>query len=356
MTNVKKNSFVEIESSISIDSFRISIPIKYVTILDQNLTDKVTTYTINNNTQEVLSEKEVKENSIIKEFNHVPYRFNIDNSFGETKVVVLINSKHLGSDYFNGITKDNIKAVYHNIIACNIIEVNYDVFLQQPIVDTDFKKDHVIDLETYKKSLSIVRDCSKLSKYKDDGCKPFTNGIEFSNRKTEKYLSNPFFKIYHKEIELKENSAAFTNRFLTGIDFKNKVRFEFTVKNKKHFRSFGIENNKLITILSLSNEVKTNILHSVVKKHLSKRENIKPMKTTGLNPSHQIIYDYTNLLLNNGLTIDGAINYILTSFKGVTKHRKRKEIEFVYENYIQGTIAEKRSINLNSFFNSLGWN
>ena len=82
MTNVKKNSFVERESSISIDSFRISIPIKDVTILDQNLTDKVTTYTINNNTQEVLSEKEVKENSIVKEFNHVPYLFNIDNSFG----------------------------------------------------------------------------------------------------------------------------------------------------------------------------------------------------------------------------------------------------------------------------------
>lgn len=355
MTKVNKNSFKENLNNVSIDSCRISIPIERVQIIDSNLTDKLTTYTINNNTQEVLTEKEVKENSIIREVNGAKFRFNVDNSFNTTQVVILINAKQLTTNYFEGIHKDNIKEVYNNLIACEVITVPFEIFLLQSITDVDFKKDTTIDYEDYHKSLSIIKECSKLSKFKDDGCILYTNGIEFSTRKTSKYLSNPFFKIYHKEIELKQNSADFSNKYLKGIDYVNGVRLECTVKNKKHFQSLGVKDNRLITVLSLSNELKDEILSTIVKKHLSKREMSKPTKNIGLNPSQQILFDYTNLLLSQGNTIDGAITYILNPFSSVTKSRKKKELEYVYENYIMGTIAEKRSVKMNSFFDSLGW-
>jgi len=357
MTKVNKNSFKENVGKVSIDSFRINIPIELVKIINSNLTDKLTTYTINSNTHEILTEKELKENSIIgKVGGDLKFKFNIDNSFGNTKVVVLINSKHICSDYFSGITQDNIREVYNKIIACKVIETPFNTFVNSPIVDVDFKKDTVIGYDDYHKSLSVIKECGKLSKYKDDGCLPFANGIQFSHRKTTKFLSKPFFKIYHKEIELNQISFDFSNKYLKGIDYVNGVRIECTVKNKKHFQSLDVKDNSLKTVLSLSNEVKDNFISEIVKKHLSKREMTKPKKNLGLNPSQQILFDYVNLLLNNGNSIDGAITYILNPFSGVTKHRKKKELEYVYESFIMGTIAEKRSIKMNSFFDSLGWN
>jgi hypothetical protein len=355
MTKVENNSFTTNTKQISIDSFRISIPINLVEIIDSNLTDKVTSLTINAQTNEVLTEREVKENSITKSINNVPFRFNIDNSFNEKKVVILLNSKQLFEDYFSGITESNIRTLYNRIIECKVINIDFDVFIKQPIVDVDFKRDNVTGLDEYHKALEIIRNCSKLSKYKDDGCHTYSNGIEFSVRKTSKYLSNPYFKIYHKEIELKENSSEFTKKHLKGINFENLVRFEFTIKNKKHFNSFGVNSNTLEFILRLSDEVKEKMLSSIVKKHLSSREMIKPTKNDNLNPNQQIMFDYINVLLEKGLNIDMAMNYILGSFSGVTKHRKKKEITFIYENYLMGTIAEKRSVKMNNFFDNLGW-
>ncbi len=356
MTKVNKNSFKENIGKVSIDSFRINIPIEKVNIIDTNLTDKLTTYTINSNTQEVITEKEIKQNSLVRNIKGSKFRFNIDNSFSNTNVVVLINSKQLCSNYFDGINKHNIKEVYSNLIECKVIELPFDTFINQSIVDVDFKKDTVIGYDDYHKSLSVIKDCSKLSKYKDDGCILYANGIEFSTRETSKYLSNPFFKVYHKEIELNQNSSEFSNKHLKGIDYTNGVRIECTAKNKKHFQSLGVKDNSLKTVLSLSNEFKDNLISEIVKKHLSKREMTKPKKNLGLNPSQQILFDYVNLLLNNGNSIDGAMTYILNPFSGVTKHRKKRELEYVYESFIMGTIAEKRSVKMNSFFDSLGWN
>ena len=355
MTKVKNNSIRPNTNEITIDSFRISIPINLVRILDSNLTDKAATFTINLRTDEVLTEREVKENSIIRNINGVPLRFNIDNSFNEKKVVILINSKHLFNDYFNGITPSNIETIYNTIIDCGIIDIDFETFLKQPIVDVDFKKDNVVGLEEYHKSLEIIRSCSKLSKYKDDGCHSYANGIEFSVRKTSKYLSNPYFKIYHKEIELNENSSDFADKHLKHVDYTDLVRIEYTVKNKKHFNSLGVENNTLKHVLSLSNEVKQTMQQVVVKKHLSRREMIAPKENSDLNPNQQIMFDYINLLLENGQNINAVMNYILGSFSGTNKYRKKKEITFVYENFIMGTIAEKRSLKMNSFFDNLGW-
>ena len=356
MTNVENNLIIPDTTTTSLDSFRISIPINLVKIIDSNLTDKIVTYTINSNTNEVLTERELKENSISKLIGGVPFRFNIDNSFNEKKVVILINAKQLFSKYFNGVTIDNIKLIYNKIIECKVINLDFDVLLSSAIVDADFKRDNIIELEEYQRGLTVIRSCAKLSKYKDDGCHTYANGIEFSVRKTSKAVSNPYFKIYHKEIELNDNSNDFAFRHLKGFNYNNLVRFEYTVKNKKHFNSLGVQNNTLEHILSLSNEQKHNMGKSIVKKHLGNREMIKPKGNNLLNPSQQILFDYINLLLEKGLNIQMAINYILNSFSGVTKHRKKKEIMFVYENYLMGTIAEKRSIKMNSFFDNLGWN
>ena len=87
MTKVTKKFFHENKDIISIDSFRISIPINQVKVIDSNLIDKLTSYTINNETNEVITERELKENAITKTIEGVPFRFNVDNSFGQKKVV-----------------------------------------------------------------------------------------------------------------------------------------------------------------------------------------------------------------------------------------------------------------------------
>jgi hypothetical protein len=355
MTKVDNLEFLSNINRISIDSFRINIPMRYVKVIDENIIAKLATYTINTSTQEVLTEKQVKANSIVKEFDNYHFRFALDKSFGEDKIVILLNSKCLGESYFNGITTNNIESIYNQLINCKVVEFSYNIFLESSCVDVDYKTDSVMSYKDFKASIKTVYDCGKLSNNKDGGGLLYNSGIEFSKRETSKFKSLPFFKIYHKEIELDTKSKSFANRYLSRNNYKDGVRMEFTVKNKKHFSYLGVEHNTLSFILNLSDKQKQDMLSSVVNKHLNKRE-VKPRTTNeNMNPTEKVTFMLMNLLLEKGLSIDGVITYVLEDFSGTAKNRKRKDLTHVYESYIKGSIAEKRSDNMNTFFDFIGW-
>jgi hypothetical protein len=207
----------------------------------------------------------------------------------------------------------------------------------------------------FKASIKTVYDCGKLSNNKDGGGLLYNSGIEFSKRETSKFKSLPFFKIYHKEMELDSKSKSFAERYLYRNNYKDGVRMEFTVKNKKHFSYLGVEHNTLRSILNLSDEQKQGMLSSIVNKHLNKRE-VKPRETnSNMNPTEKVHFICMNLLFEKGLSIDGVIKYILEDFEGTEKSRKRKVLTHIYESYIKGSIAEKRSDNMNTFFDFIGW-
>ena len=189
MTKIDNLEFLSNINKISIDSFRVNIPMRHVKVIDENIIAKLTTYTINTSTQEVLTEKQVKANSIVKEFDNYHFRFALDKSFGEDKIVILLNSKCLRESYFNGITRNNIESIYSQLINCRVVEFSYNVFLESSCVDVDYKTDSVMPYEDFKASIKTVYDCGKLSNNKDGGGLLYNSGIEFSKRETSKFKS-----------------------------------------------------------------------------------------------------------------------------------------------------------------------
>ena len=88
-------------------------------------------------------------------------------------------------------------------------------------------------------------------------------------------------KIYHKELELKNNSIEFKDNYLQGQDITDIVRIETTIKNNKHLKYLGLPENTLENMLNLTTEQKETILQSALSKHLEPRINdLKEKKTS----------------------------------------------------------------------------
>ena len=68
-----------------------------------------------------------------------------------------------------------------------------------------------------------------------ENSKEFMTFLKKLNGRTTKFKTNPFWKLYYKELELKSKSLEFKEKYLKGQDITNLIRFEYTIKNNKQF-------------------------------------------------------------------------------------------------------------------------
>lgn len=360
-TNIScKNENYNTSECPEVDSLKIRIPIESVNILDESI--KGHWFLINDVSLDI-DPQVYKEKCYTYESKGIKIRFAIEKQTNERQeikeyFVFLINSKILKNRYFEGITKDNIRQVYHEIIALNKVSFSFEDFLfRTACTDVDFKKDRIF----YDLPFILQHLCKSAipSVKKDVGYRLFNKrdnvGMEFSDRRTTSFKSNPFFKIYHKEIELRYHSRDFTEAFLLDIDFKNKGRIEVTVKNKKHFRYLlNLEDTSLNSILNLSKEQKETIISMSTNFHLS-REKKKPDKAREqLTPDKQIIFNSMFYMIESGMPIGKIIDYLLDGIEGKTLvSRKRKELKEIYDKNIKGCKEDKRTEEIEQMFDFL---
>ena len=240
-----------------IDSFKIRIPYRNVEITDAKLEGTKIVYI--KETDEVMDE--FKNNSLKFEDHGIKTRFAVevmptDSKGGKKKyLTILVNAKLLTSLYLQGITNYNIEVVHRHLMAYNVVKFNLETFLNGFVTDVDFKTDVRCTIDEFHELKHFFRINARVSNKIGEGFKPFdapTNqGIQFSVRETKAYKTNPFFKMYHKELELKHNSKKFYKKYIEGQDIKNLARFETTIKNNKHMKLLGIESNTLSHLLNL---------------------------------------------------------------------------------------------------------
>lgn len=349
-------------SNVSIDSFKIRLPLDIVEIINPSLKSKW--IMVNEDTGEV-DPLTFKEKSLSFKDNGITTRFAIEKQVtrgGAVRdfVTILANSKLLKERYFSGINQDTIKLLYEGIISYSVINVSFDDFIYYAeCTDVDFKKDINLPLHIYDSSLNECRNKSKPSKNKDKGYRYFNSetnkGIEWSTRKTTSYKSNPFLKIYHKQLELKNNSIDFANEYLKDEDYKDLARLETTVKNAAHFRLLGIKSSKLKDILNLDQETLNSIITKAVKTHLEPR--VKPIKENNkLKPFELIIYASILLSMKGGVSYESYKTAVLNVLENKTeRNRKRKVLDMIYTKFIQGSIEDKTSQEQDIFWRFLNW-
>ena len=129
---------------ISIDSLKIRIPLSEVELIGDNL-GKIHTV-VNIETGE--SFDEFKRNSEKYNYKGVSVHWRLEDQYDKgiviSYLVILVNSKIFRDlRYFYGITKDNSKSVYDNIIELGIAKFTYDSFLKAQCTDVDLSLIHI---------------------------------------------------------------------------------------------------------------------------------------------------------------------------------------------------------------------
>lgn len=360
MTKVSNSTQKATISKVSIDSFKLRLPLELANIIDDNLLG--TWVYVNDKTGETNPYFD-KKNSVTVKVNGITTRYAIEQQVGKNKQVnsyltMLINSKLLESKYFEGITLENIGEIYKAIIKQKVVLFSIsDLLKHSNITDVDFKKDAKI--KDFDACINQLRDISKVSKQKDKGYRYFNQkdnrGIEWSTRKTTSFKGNPYLKLYHKELELKNNSTEFSNEYLKGQDYNDIVRIETTIKNNAHFRYLGLPENNLENILSLTDEQKETIIQSALSKHLEAR--VKDLiDNNELKPMEKVLYSLFMQLLNEGVSFERAKNVSLKLIDNKTQRsRTRKQLDIIYDKHIQGNPNDLKAIQTDKFWNFINW-
>ena len=347
-----------ISTLIAPDSFKIRIPLDKVRVIRSDI--HATKSLINNDTGEVL--KEFKNRSIAIEYNGVKLRFGIEtqrtaNQDERDFLVILINSKILHDRYFEGITLSNLPLVYERIMSHNVVEFSYNDFLKGELTDLDLKKDVLV--EDFQGAVKIMTAFAKEYKQLKKGYNKFNErynkGIHFGDRKTATKCY-PFLKLYQKALELQNNSSDFYGSYLLdhSANIRNLSRLEFTIKNKDHFRTYGIKNSSLESILNLDQEKLNEIMTKVLSIHLDKRKSTR--KSDNLGPNDQGLLNSIAGFMEFGCTYDVA-KYKISSNVSCDRGKKRLEnnLDGLYRDYIKGGSNDLKNKLSERFFNEIGW-
>jgi len=344
--------------SWSIDSLKVRIPLSRVRILDESINEIIAR--VSERTGEVLESKEntkasrdekgIKTTFSIEQratkFDTIPY------------LIILVNAKQIGSQYFEGITTHNILELHKYLMSLNIAQFSLKELLRSECTDIDIKKDFEAGDERMKEVFKAMKDNATPSEDYDKGCKLFwqkdNKGLQFNKRETTKYLTAPFLKIYSKTLDLKGKSNIFAMAYLDTIP-QDLWRMEYTIKNKKHLQAFEI-GNTFADLLNLSQEQLEAISQKSLKAVLEKR--IKPLMELADNiPAKDLIMvNMLIMLLDSGHQWSIIKKQVLGSLQGNNKSKKGKLLEDLFQDYIKPIEGYSKHQAVDDILNQIGYN
>ena len=354
--------------SVSIDSFKYRIQLTELDSYCQSLLDHYAT--INVSTSEIieastdwkLRAKKINENGVSI---HIAIEKNQKVSMNRTADVltVLINAKmHKGIEYFNGINATNIVSIYKHLMSLELFKCSLSTFVNcGKVTDCDFKLDSRLNDAQYNevlKQMKLMATFKANVPIRDSFKGKGNRGIQFNERKASNYISNPFLKLYSKTADLKHNSIEFANEYLSGINTKDIRRIETTVKNSKHFKSLGINDNSLNTVLNLADETRNNILQSAVNKYINttKKVKTKMRNPNELTPTENLICQGLIATMEGfNMTFDKAVKFQTNGIENKTSRSRMKALlERIYLGQIKGLDLDQRLEQTDTYFRLLG--
>ena len=319
---------------IVIDSCKLRIPLHKVKLLDPQLLGQVKTLEVVNDTGELLGES-FKDRAFLYTHNGIRFRvlverirtFNFDNDY----LSLLVNSKMLGTSYFQGISFDTLPLLADFINKLGIVEISILDLLQAELTDVDFKEDYSISKEDITPVLVYWEKMFKRSGKEGVFVKLRDNGkvhmLQCNKRETSSYQGRPFFKVYSKGLEMAHNSAEFASEYLPLKSYQDLYRVEFTIKNRKHFKHFEIDDISLSSIFNIPQNRLKSIQKSIIYQNITLPKELEPKSRKGLTPQE---ITYLNLIEHyQGLGLDHftLLRVITEGLSKDTKSRYKKSFD-----------------------------
>lgn len=358
-----------------LDSFKLRLPLGLVEVIDKSLLNSKYLIDLDDFIESGLYEQEFKNKAKKFEINGITTRIAVEEQKIDFKenteryLTIGINSKQLEGSYLAGIGKDNIIVIYDYLIAFNCIKISFKDFIGcSQVTDMDIKIDFQQTKDEYNTLTKYLEANTKPSRHQKEGCLPFPapkntgikwTGLSWSYREIggNKAQSKPFFKIYHKEFELDNKSFQFSSKYLNPDEYKNLIRLETTIKNKRHFKYLGIKDNNFSTILNLSQEQLKKAFYISFTKHLIKTKTMEPKKTyTGPTPEELMKIKMLNYFAEtSGYDVYMSAEYLIEDIQcKTTRYRKKQQYIELYEKYIKGT-KKDTGTNTSKILRFIGW-
>lgn len=328
---------------IKLDSLKLRIDLRHVKIIDKDLKDEFSL--INITTGEIPMDEQEAD----KTFKRTRKRFN---KFGckyefvlkkfqfagvvNDYLIINLHSKMRGPKMLNGIEHDGLKQIYQDLIDLKVAYFDYYTFLNwSRVTDADFFLDYKSEEKEFKDFVGKMKSLTPLTRERDRGYKEYDGGIEWNTRRGAG-SSNPYMKCYSKEPEMRKRFGRYLHHYITEEELSNRRRFEFTIKNAAHFRSFGIKDFSLNAVVNIGQSHRLKMMQGVANKNLTFQyplqiklggeENLRPKEIYHLNVLqhiHQKSDGFGEIVKNLTATMDKKNRYAY-----------KKQLEVLYSRFI----------------------
>lgn len=254
---------------------------------------------------------------------------------GERKdfIQIMITSKLLRKNYFNGLNKINIKDIYNYIIDDDIINLSEESFLNSYVTDIDICKDYKANENEFKALKDMLKENVLSTKEHVVKTQRINSAVMFGIQFNERHKATPtkpFAKLYFKSEELQSaKTLPFTNVNLNSYfeDIKNGIaRFEVTIKNFEHKKRLGIQDVKTLYDLLEIPETKLDILHTSIVREYYEQDFRVRKSNTEMTPTECIEQGFLNRIYKLQPTITSE-ELIFECTRDIEKGSKRSKVK-----------------------------
>ncbi|MCI5093482.1 hypothetical protein [Phaeodactylibacter sp.] len=281
----------------------------------------------------------------------VSYKYEAMNVGGrrpERFISIGIHSKMLGERYLQGINSKSVHSLYSEIQRHGLIDVDaLSLFDKSSCTDVDIKRDEILSPKALKAQISDLKKSvfGKRKHLVKTFRKADNLGIQFSERSTTSFKSAPFLKIYHKGIELMQESNLFASKHLAELIYEYIARIETTIKNRKHFKYlYGDDfNPSLSNVVCLTAEQQQKALETakavyIDSKNVAAKRKAMTDQVRNLKGVDKMLFAFLQNFIQDGKTIDEAVQFaVLEMYQGedqVSRNyrtRYKKKLHDLYE-------------------------
>jgi hypothetical protein len=318
-----------------IDSFSLLIPRQLVTVIDSTFEQK---YTKLFETGEIEDSELFYKNYFIVPFKGYSVKMQsvgrLWNGKDEKFIKIVVTSKFLEEDYFNGIDADNVSKIVDVIASMNVITFDKETYLQSYFTDLDI----CTDLQVNEEGQSKIKDY-----YKDSVIEPKRKHIHTfrssptnlqMNERPKGTPASPFLKFYNKSEELTSKSFDFYNAYLlpqSEIIKAGIYRVEVTVKNSKHKQRLGIKECSTVSdLFSLKQSDLERIHKSILSEYIKATKRV--MKTNSdLKPADTMLLNSINWLITLDQSKEMILQRLINGLSADERYRQKKRIMTLFE-------------------------
>ncbi len=252
-------------------------------------------------------------------------------------LLILLNTKMLKEKYFEGLTQTNIRDIYDAIMGLGLVKFSWEDFLlKSNCTDIDVCMDYELDRSSFNKHLQSLMEITPFSRERDQGYKPYDNGVEWNNRKTATN-SNPFLKIYDKERELWSQSNIFTEGYLKDEDIANRKRIEFTFKDANHLKYLKVTDSSLVSILNITQIDRMQMMKKIMHKVFDINQMIDEVQDSEEKPDRTVLVRAMRYMYSNGLGKEAATKFLITDLNTSNKSKYRKKLKELWQSKVEVT-------------------